>query len=205
MEERFYYLYRHIRLDKNEPFYIGVGIKPIKEPSTLLKEYPRAYTNFTRSKEWYFITNKTEYLVEIIFENNNEKEIKLKEIEFIKLYGRRDLGAGTLVNHTDGGDGILNPSKETRQLMRSNNLGKRPSEETKRKMSILLKEAYRNGKRKTSEETRKKLRDCNLGKKLSKETKKKISDHNLGKKLSKETRVKISNTLKERVKLKLKK
>lgn len=23
-----YYLYRHIRLDKNQPFYIGIGTKP---------------------------------------------------------------------------------------------------------------------------------------------------------------------------------
>ena len=26
MEEIKYYLYRHIRLDKDEPFYIGIGI-----------------------------------------------------------------------------------------------------------------------------------------------------------------------------------
>ena len=26
MENRMHYLYRHIRLDKDEPFYIGIGI-----------------------------------------------------------------------------------------------------------------------------------------------------------------------------------
>ena len=36
------------------------------------------------------------------------------EFEFIKLYGRTDLGLGTLTNLTNGGEGQLNPSAETR-------------------------------------------------------------------------------------------
>lgn len=38
-------------------------------------------------------------------EFNTYQEAKVKEIELISLYGRRDLGKGTLVNFTDGGEG----------------------------------------------------------------------------------------------------
>lgn len=34
-----YYLYRHIRLDKNEPFYIGIGTKGNKINTNLRSDY----------------------------------------------------------------------------------------------------------------------------------------------------------------------
>lgn len=104
-----YYLYRHIRLDKNEPFYIGIGKK--NKDSI----YKRAFTSFHRNKFWKRIVAKTDYEVEILLESNDYQFIKEKEKEFVKLYGRRDLGLGTLCNLTDGGDGTLNykPSKNS--------------------------------------------------------------------------------------------
>lgn len=106
-----YYLYRHIREDKNEPFYIGIATKG-KEPfHTYRQEYSRAFVKNRRSDFWKKIINKTGYTVEIIFETDNVEEAKQKEIEFIKLYGRKDLGTGTLVNLTDGGYG--NPNYTT--------------------------------------------------------------------------------------------
>lgn len=115
-----YYLYRHIRLDKNEVFYVGIGKKNINKKSYLYHcEYYRAfrprYSKHQKShnKYWTNIANKTYYKVDIILESNDENYIKQKEIEFIKIYGRKDLGKGTLVNHTDGGDGTLNPSQES--------------------------------------------------------------------------------------------
>ena len=57
------YLYRHIRIDTNEVFYIGIGggNKYEKELS-----YKRAYSKYDRNKYWKNITNKTNYIVEII-------------------------------------------------------------------------------------------------------------------------------------------
>lgn len=105
-----HYLYRHIRLDIGEPFYIGIGTKRYKN-----SEYSRANIKSVRTNYWKNITNKTEYEVEILLESDDYEFIKQKEIEFIALYGRRDLGKGTLVNLTDGGDGSIGyiPSEDT--------------------------------------------------------------------------------------------
>lgn len=97
--EATYYLYRHIRLDKNEPFYIGIGTFSDK------RRYERSRSKTGRSKFWKNIVNKTKYRIEILVESENENFINQKEIEFIKLYGRRDLKSGTLTNMTDGGEG----------------------------------------------------------------------------------------------------
>lgn len=92
------YVYRHIRLDKNEPFYIGVG-------SDCNGKYSRAYDRFGRSEFWNKIISKCDYEVEIMIDEIPFEYAKIKEIEFIALYGRKDLGTGTLVNMTIGGDG----------------------------------------------------------------------------------------------------
>lgn len=93
------YLYRHIRLDKNEPFYIGIGSD---------KSYNRAYEKGNRrNKIWNKIVNKTTYEVEILLDDITWEHACQKEIEFINLYGRIDLKSGTLANLTDGGDGTI--------------------------------------------------------------------------------------------------
>jgi hypothetical protein len=111
------YLYRHIRLDKNEPFYIGIGSD---------SAYKRAYEKSNRNKYWKNISNKTEYQVEIILEDLTWEEACEKEKEFIKLYGRILEGFGTLCNITEGGDGVLGMkhTEETKNKIRKDN--KRP-------------------------------------------------------------------------------
>ena len=92
-----------------------------------------------------FITN---YKIQILIESDNYKFIEQKEIEFIALYGRRNLGKGTLVNLTDGGEARRNVivSEETRKKISkssigrlSPNKGKRWSQEFKNKISNSLK------------------------------------------------------------------
>ena len=89
-------VYRHIRLDKNEPFYIGIGEDP-------QRPYDRCKSS--RNNHWMNIIKKTEYRVDILFDDLTWEEACEKEKEFIKLYGRKDLGTGTLVNLSDGGEG----------------------------------------------------------------------------------------------------
>lgn len=103
-----YYLYRHIRLDKNEPFYIGIGtVNTIDENSLCYSEYwRRAFAKTSRNPYWRNIVAKTKYEIEILYESYDLNHIKEKETEFIILHGRKDLGTGMLCNMTDGGDGI---------------------------------------------------------------------------------------------------
>ena len=117
-------MYRHIRLDKNEVFYVGIG-KVKKTAKYKQSIYSRGYTKHSRNKHWNNIVKNTEYLIDIMYESNNSKEIKKKEIEFIKIYGRRDLGTGTLVNMTDGGEGCFNPAKESLMIGKLNGNAKK--------------------------------------------------------------------------------
>jgi NUMOD3 motif len=137
------YVYRHIRLDKNEPFYIGISNG---------SNYWRATNRCKRNNIWKRIVSKTEYEVEILFDGISYEFAKEKEKEFIKLYGRINLGTGCLANMTDGGDGTLGmpcPSKgkkfneEQRNRIRLSKLGeKNPNygrifnEEYRKKLSI---------------------------------------------------------------------
>lgn len=88
-------VYRHIRQDKNKPFYIGIG-----------ESEDRAYETKGRTRAWKNISKKG-YDVEVLFNDLSWEEACEKEVEFIALYGRRDKKAGTLVNMTDGGEGTV--------------------------------------------------------------------------------------------------
>jgi hypothetical protein len=109
------YVYKHIRNDTNEIFYIGIGDD---------KNYDRAYQKKSRNLFWKHIINKTSYSVEIIEDNLSWENACLKEIEYIKKFGRRDLGTGLLVNLTDGGEGLHNPAISVRNQIRSHFFGK---------------------------------------------------------------------------------
>lgn len=95
-----YYLYRHVRIDKKVPFYIGIGTKPNKY-NTHKAEYKRAYQKWGRNKHWKSIVKKTNYVIDIVFESNSYEAVKNKEIELIELYKK------TIVNYTKGGQGTL--------------------------------------------------------------------------------------------------
>lgn len=126
-----YYLYRHIRLDKNEPFYIGIGECNYQPP-----RYYRAHQKLTRSDFWKRITTKTDYEVEILYESELFSEICEKEKEFIKLYGRKDLGTGSLCNLNDGGGRTNKGYKKTSETIRKHAAtlrGKKQDEEWIRK------------------------------------------------------------------------
>jgi len=183
------YVYRHIRLDTNKVFYIGIG-------ST--RNYKRAKEKTNRNIYWKRIVNKTDYKIEILFDELTPEQAKLKEIEFISIYGRRNIKQGTLVNLTDGGDGGCGViiSEQTRDKLREisktkkANLGKKLSKEWKEniRLSVLG--------RKFSKEHKSKIGEANKNRIHLQSTKEKHRQNNLGKIVSIETKLKMSQNSK---------
>jgi len=188
-----FYIYFHINPLKNEVFYVGKGCGD------------RAYDT-KRNKFWCNTVNKYgEPKVVIVRDNISEKYAFLLEKAYIKIFGRRDLNEGTLVNLTDGGDGISgykHTDKAIQKISESNigntyRTGILNSEETRKKISKSLKG------HKQSVETKNKISNTKKDNTyISKEHKKKISEslkgnkNCLGLNRSEETKEKISNTLK---------
>lgn len=120
-----FYVYIHYRNDTGTPFYVGRG-KKYEERLGGSGEYQRAHEKGVndRSDFWHRIVSKCGYTVEIILDDLTYEEAKDKEIEFITLYGRRNIGKGPLVNLTDGGEGnegyVI--SEETKKKLRDFNL-----------------------------------------------------------------------------------
>lgn len=108
-----YYVYQHVRKDKGEIFYIGIGTKTPKRGMTFKSLYNRAHKRSVtnRNEIWQKIVAKTEYDIEIVFETDNYEKAKETEIELILKYGRKNEG-GTLANITRGGDGTLGFAKQ---------------------------------------------------------------------------------------------
>lgn len=136
-----FFLYRHIRPNTNEVFYIGIGRYQKKW------KYSRAYSSKNRNPHWHNIvkSNNGMYKSEILFDEMTELVIKDKEKEFIKLYGRSDLKLGTLCNLTDGGEGTYNLAKESRQKIsiklsgeNNNMFGKTHNQEWKDNMRVKM-------------------------------------------------------------------
>lgn len=146
-----HYTYSHNKPDGTS-FYIGKG------------QGNRAYRTNDRNKYWHNIVNKYNYEVQILAYWETHEEALKHEILLISCF--KDMGI-ELTNMTNGGEGSLNPCKETRQKMRKNNLGKILSEKTKKKISKAL--AGKKGKPHT-EESKAKLKIAHTGKILSKET-----------------------------------
>ena len=124
------YVYTHTRLDTNEVFYVGIGIQD---------NYKRASFRYSRTKHWNNIVKKCGWKVDIVFDNLTWEDACIKEKELILKYGRIDLGKGTLVNLTDGGEGPLNRKvkEETKRKISQARKGNiTHSTETKRKIGI---------------------------------------------------------------------
>ena len=120
-DQREHYIYLHINSEKNEIFYVGLG------------KDKRAYVKSNRGRFWKdYISKYPNYEILICNKCLTFQEAKELEIIYIKIIGRRDLMLGTLVNLTDGGEGVCgyivtkehrknlsiahkNPSKEIRK------------------------------------------------------------------------------------------
>lgn len=182
-----YYVYRHVRLDTNQVFYIGKGCGK------------RAFNKSNRNQYWKNIVNKTDYTIKIMLDNLTHEQALLKEIELISLYRK----CSQLANLTDGGDGNLGtsyPCSEEKKL-RLSIISKNMSAETKLKMSLAKKGKPGNKKgTKISEAGRLNMSKAKIGNsskrgtKLSEDAKKKMSTIHLNRVrvYSEETRKKLS-------------
>lgn len=169
-----YYVYEWIRLDTNEPFYVGKG------KSNRWKKLNREYNpHFTR------IINKCPIAVNILHDNLDEQMAFDLEVWYIWQY--RDVIGYDLCNINDGGEGQslcgeLNPM-----------YGKPCSDERKKNISESRKGMFIGednpfyGKHHTNE-ARDKISKANKGKLSGK------NNPNYGKQFSKETRKKMSES-----------
>ena len=91
-EEDKFYTYIHYTLNENIPFYVGKG-----------KGY--RCLSVDRSQWWQNVVNKHNYYIVIDSINLTEEQAFLREKELVIKFGRKQNG-GTLVNLTDGGEGV---------------------------------------------------------------------------------------------------
>jgi hypothetical protein len=159
-------VYQHRRLDTNEIFYIGIG-----------KDEKRAYAKDKRNIHWKRIINKTDYEIEITHRDIIWEEACSIEKYLISFWGRKDLGQGTLVNLTDGGEGIVG------QIF-SNESRKKMSESTKGDKNPMYNKTIWLGK-KHSDISIQKMSDAKKGKKLTEEHKQKMKQAWIIRKLNK--------------------
>jgi hypothetical protein len=178
--------------------YIGITGRPLKER---FQEHFKANTK-TKKSSWIksLKFNHKRPSIELIEGGLSEMECKEKEIQYIKIF--KSFGA-RLVNGTDGGDGILNASKEVREKIGNAHRGKKLSSEqiefirkinTGRKAPQQTKDAVKKAHtgKVVSEETRAKISLANTGKSyMRQETRLRFSKERKGKKISEERRLKM--------------
>ena len=192
MNEKRYYVYGYIRLDTNTYFYIGKGKN-------------KRYLNINkRSKHFKNILNKTECVVEILYDNLTEEEAFQLEVDtiynlvFDEGYGIDIMGIENndyyLVNATWGGEGAsYKQSSETVNKRVVKNTGKKRTVEQRNRLGNSRKEYISN-----HPEELKRMQTLTTGRRLSEEEKQKISESRKGKSLSNEHKDKISKGLNNR-------
>ena len=156
-----YCVYFHINPIKQEVFYVGIG------------NSKRPYKKQGRSKLWVNTVNKYSHDIIIIHKNLSWSEASQLEIQYIKQIGRKDLGKGSLVNLSSGGEGAIGVkrSDEQKQKIRLKLTGYKHSKEACENMG-----KSRLGKlRPHKEETKRKIGLAHVGKKLTQEHKDNIS------------------------------
>lgn len=119
-----FYVYRHIRLDKNVPFYVGKG-----SGNRAMK------AGKNRNKYWQNIVNLTDFKVEIVNTFKDENEAYEFEHKLISVYKKLDLCGA---NITAGGKGgACRPvSTQTRRKISNALRGSKLSGETIEKLKL---------------------------------------------------------------------
>lgn len=121
-----YYTYILTNPQTDLPFYVGVGKQDRKSYQSREDSHISEAIKFQKgiiskganrhklNTILQILTAKNSVKIEITKEFESEFDAFNEEIKLIAQYGRRDLGTGILTNLTDGGEGRINPSNESR-------------------------------------------------------------------------------------------
>lgn len=184
------FIYALCEPDTGEVRYVGKADDPKRRLNSHHSDVRRSHrASWIKGLKLRGLLPRMELLLEV-----QKSDWQYWEREMILMF--RESGCD-LVNSTEGGDGVENPSKETRERMAAAKLGKLQSLETRRKRSLATKG------RKKSDEHKHKIAIAlignkngigntgNLGGTISEKHKQSISESGLGRVFSEETRQKI--------------
>jgi len=167
-DKKKYYIYEYVDPLTNLPFYVGKGYG--KRYLYHLKNLNDNTNPHKTNKIKKLINEGLKPIINLVKTGLTENQSFEFEKKMIKKYGRIDLGTGCLLNLTDGGEGQS---------------GWIPNEKYKNNMSKLT-SGERNGmfNKKHSEETKNKMREKAIGRKLNKVFRDKMSENRKGEKNS---------------------
>lgn len=115
------YVYRDPRPTKgNQPVYVGKGTGDRDISHWAKGSHNKPFQDFLSHLKRRGLVAACQR----VFETEDEEAAFAKERELVTLYGRRDLGTGTLFNRTDGGEGASGAVKtdEQKQIDKNNSL-----------------------------------------------------------------------------------
>jgi hypothetical protein len=121
-----FYVYLHRKGTTKDVFYVGKGYGK------------RAWVDSNRGSFWLRVLKKHGIVVEIVEQGLQEWYAFELEKDLISFYGRKDLGFGSLINMTDGGDGVSGRKmkEDAKKKISNARFGKKLSKEHKEKLSI---------------------------------------------------------------------
>jgi hypothetical protein len=169
MNEKKFYVYEHWRPDRGECFYVGKGEG---------RRANRLGSSGKRNLHHRAIQDKLSRLglpIEIKMVASGLTAQEAYDLEISRIAFWINDGAD-LVNHTGGGEGLKNPSAETRQKMSAAKLGKKMSEQARANMRAERKTRIR------TPEHNAKIGAAQIGKKMSQESIEKSRLKNIGRK-----------------------
>lgn len=172
-----FYVYEHWRPDLNLCFYVGKGTKKRSGKMTARNARHLAIQEELETKE---------LKVEVRLIRSFTDELEAFDFECRRI---GEYPISQLVNMTGGGEGMSNPSPETRAKLSAQRLGKKRgphTAEAKRKMSEAL------TGRKLSPETRAKMSATRKGRICTEKTRALLSEARKNRKFGPETRAKMS-------------
>jgi hypothetical protein len=121
---KFYTYVYYTQEDASTPTYVGKG------KSKRFKDHLKAKTHFGNHLRKQLAIGI--FPITVKYAQPSEEAAFAEEKRLIALFGRSDLGAGTLYNKTDGGEGIagFHHSKETRAKISTAHIGKKQAAAT---------------------------------------------------------------------------